>query len=278
MRKYLIIFLLLMTSVSVHGAEWVLVWSDEFDYTGLPDSSKWNYEEGFVRNREVQYYTRERKENARVENGVLIIEARKEHFKNPKLQTFGPEYGDDTIAMNSELEFAEYTSASLTTLNKKSFTFGRIEVRAKLPEGKGTHPGIWTLGTNIRSIGWPRCGEIDILEFLGKRPEYIHNTTHYYLDGNHRSNANTVQVDKPYNDFHLYAIEWSPDRIDFFFDQKKTKTFYISNAGKGEENPFRKAHYLLIDFALGSKWAGEIDEAIMPQKFLIDYVRIYEKK
>lgn len=122
--------LILLTIASIaHAAEWKLVWSDEFNYQGLPDPSTWGYEEGFVRNHELQYYTRERKENVRVENGMLTIEGRKEHFKNPTRT--GP-------------EFSEYTSASLITLNKASWCFGRIEARAKLPQGKGVWPAFWT--------------------------------------------------------------------------------------------------------------------------------------
>ncbi|MDR3246305.1 MAG: glycoside hydrolase family 16 protein, partial [Prevotellaceae bacterium] len=127
--------------------KWELIWSDEFNYSGLPNSRKWNYEEGFVRNREAQYYTKARLENAKVENGELVITARKEAY-----------------------DAASYTSASINTRGKFEFQGGRIEVRAKLPEGRGVWPAIWTLGTNINKVGWPVCGEIDIMEFVGYEP------------------------------------------------------------------------------------------------------------
>jgi beta-glucanase (GH16 family) len=251
--------MLLMTQNCVHAEEWKLIWSDEFDYQGLPDKTKWDYEEGFVRNNESQYYTRERLENARVEAGLLVLECRKEHFTPKK---HAP---------------VEYTAASLITLNKASWQYGRIEVRAKLPQGKGVWPAIWPLGTNISRVGWPACGEIDIMEFIGKEPGNIYGTLHYAIDGKHQSDGGKIETAKPYDDFHIYALEWHPDRIDVFFDSKKYRTVLIDKAGKGEDNPFRKPHYLLINFALGGSWGGPIDETVLPQKFLIDYVRIYKE-
>ena len=252
--------LCILLACGVQASEWELVWSDEFDYQGLPDKAKWDYEEGFVRNHESQYYTRARLENARVENGMLVIECRKEHF---------------TPANHLPVE---YTSASLVTRNKASWQYGRIEVRAKLPQGKGVWPAIWTLGTNISKISWPACGEIDIMEFVGKEPKNIHGTIHYAVDGKHQSDGGKLEADKPYGDFHVYAVEWDTNRIDFFFDGKIYHTVLIEKAGKGEDNPFRKPHYLLINFALGGSWGGPIDETIFPQKYLIKYVRIYKQK
>ena len=251
--------MLLMTLNCVHAEEWKLIWSDEFDYQGLPDKTKWDYEEGFVRNNESQYYTRERLENARVEAGLLVLECRKEHFTPEK---HAP---------------VEYTAASLITLNKASWQYGRIEVCAKLPQGKGVWPAIWTLGTNISRVGWPACGEIDIMEFVGKEPGNIYGTLHYAIDGKHQSDGGKIETAKPYDDFHIYALEWHSDRIDVFFDSKKYHTVLIDKAGKGEDNPFRKPHYILINFALGGSWGGPIDETVLPQKFLIDYVRIYRE-
>lgn len=256
--------LILLTIASIaHAAEWKLVWSDEFNYQGLPDPSTWGYEEGFVRNHELQYYTRERKENVRVENGMLTIEGRKEHFKNPTRT--GP-------------EFSEYTSASLITLNKASWCFGRIEARAKLPQGKGVWPAFWTLGANRAEVGWPKCGEIDIMEFVGKEPDTIYGTVHYSRDDKHQSSGNHIKTIRPFDDFHIYAIEWYPDHIDFFVDERKYHTFDSEPAGEGVENPFRKSHYLLINLALGGSWGGVMDDAILPQQYLIDYVRVYQKQ
>lgn len=251
--------------------KWKLVWSDEFDYEGLPDKKKWDYEEGFVRNNEMQFYTRSRKENARVEKGMLVIEGRKEKYENPR---YVPESKD----WRKKREFASYTAASLITLNKASWKYGRIEVRAKLPHGKGIWPAIWTLGANRSKVRWPGCGEIDIMEFVGKHPNLVHGTVHFAMEGKHRSDGGKLKTEKPYADFHVYAIEWNADRIDFFFDDVKYHTFIIDKAGAGEDNPFRKPHYLLVNLALGGTWGGPIDDSVLPQRYLIDYVRVYEAK
>ncbi|WP_415407801.1 family 16 glycosylhydrolase [Sulfurovum sp. CS9] len=261
----------LLTAGSIDADKWKLVWSDEFNYEGLPDKSKWTCEEGFIRNEEKQYYTRDRKENARVENGTLIIEARKEKFENPI-------YDENSTDWRESREYAEYTSASLITENKASWKYGRIEVRAKLPQGLGIWPAIWTLGTSCSEVGWPECGEIDIMEYIGRMPDTIYTTVAYVLSGGMVRERGNHVTDNPFADFHIYAMEWYPDRIDFFFDKIKYYSFQVENAGEGEDNPFRKPHYLLINFALGGKWTGEIDNSIFPQKYIIDYVRIYEQK
>jgi beta-glucanase (GH16 family) len=237
---------------------WTMVWSDEFNYTGLPDSSKWSYEHGFIRNREKQYYTRGRAENARVEGGMLIIEGRKENFKVKSGDT------------------AQYTSASLIAKTPGNWIYGRIEVRAKLPEGKGVWPAIWTLGANLPQVGWPACGEIDIMEFVGKEPDNIYSTLHYRSAGVHKLNQKRFHTIRPSDDFHVYSTEWYPDRIDFFFDGEKYQSVQTDDAGLGLENPFRNPQKLLINLAFGGSWGGEIDDAMFPQKFLIDYVRIYK--
>jgi len=256
---------------SAPGSKWELVWSDEFDHDGLPDPAKWSYEEGFIRNHEQQYYTRERKENARVENGMLIIEGRKEQFKNPR-------YRPGSSNSRSADEYAQYTAASLITYGKASWLYGRIEVRAKLPHGLGVWPAIWMLGDNHKSVGWPRCGEIDIMEFVGHDPNHVHATVHYSLDGRHKSSGSQLQTPAPYDDFHIYAVEWSKDRMDFFFDNQKYHTFELKAADENGENPFRKPQFLMINLALGGAWGGKIDDAIMPQKYLIDYVRVFKEK
>jgi beta-glucanase (GH16 family) len=255
----------------LYAAEWQLVWSDEFDYTGLPDSTKWDYEVGFVRNLEMQYYTHANLKNARVENGVLVIEGRRERIANPK-------YKPGTDSWIEQREMGQYTSASLTTRGKESWTYGRIEVRAKLPWGKGTWPAIWMLGTNISKVKWPSCGEIDIMEQVGKTPDRIFGTAHYVVNGKHEYDQGKIEVNKPSADFHIYAINWYKDRIDFFFDDSKYFTFPLDKAGKGEDNPYRKPQFLIINLALGGSWGGEIDNSIFPQKYLIDYVRVYKSK
>lgn len=265
--KTLLVAMAMLTCLPVNSnaADWKLVWSDEFSADGLPDSTKWGYETGYVRNAELQYYTRARLENARVENGMLVIEGRKESYPIP-----GARPGD-------ERQVADYTAASLITQNKESWTYGRIEVRAKLPRGQGVWPAIWTLGTNRGEVGWPRCGEIDIMEYIGREPETIHGTLHFSVDGEHRSNGKSIDSPEPYADFHIYAAEWYPDHIDIFFDDNLYQHFMVDSADDGDTNAFRKPHYLLVNLALGGSWAGELDDSILPQQYLIDYVRVYEQ-
>ena len=237
------------------AGEWSLVWSDEFDVEGLPDEARWTYEEGLIRNEEAQYYTR-RAENARVEDGTLVIEARRERY-----------------------ESAEYTSASLTTQGKASWRYGRIEVRAKLPTGRGMWPAIWMLGTNIDEVGWPECGEIDIMENVGFDPDRIHGNVHTEAF-NHVLGTNkgaSIELPRPHEDFHVYAVEWYPSHIDFFVDE--VQYFSFQNTGGGvSEWPFDQPHYLIINAAIGGGWGGQqgIDDSIFPQRYYIDYVRVYE--
>jgi beta-glucanase (GH16 family) len=233
-----------------------LVWAEEFNYSGLPDPSKWQYEEGLIRNNEAQYYTKERLKNTRVENGVLTITAHKEEF-----------------------EGAHYTSASINTKGKYEFTRGRIEARAKLPEGRGTWPAIWTLGTNIDEVDWPACGEIDIMEFVGYEPDKVYANVHT-KDYNHaigKGRGGSLTVTKPFADFHVYAVEWYNDRMDFYFDDIKYYTCPRKGEGIGEW-PFEAPQYLLINLAIGGAWGGTmgINDAIFPVEYQIDYVRVYK--
>jgi beta-glucanase (GH16 family) len=257
------------------AGEWKLVWSDEFDRPGLPDATKWGYEEGFVRNNEAQYYTRQRSENARVEGGMLVIESRKERFKNPGFDPAAPAQSSS----RKKREFAEYTSASLTTQGKASWTYGRIEVRAKLPSGRGTWPAIWMLGTN-RSVGWPACGEVDIMEFVGYEPGIVHANIHTrkYNHVQKTNKGDKHALPDASEAFHVYAVEWFPDHMDFFVDGNKYFTFRNENTG-ADAWPFDKDHYLILNLAIGGAWGGTkgIDESIFPQKFLIDYVRVYQQ-
>ncbi len=267
----ILVTILALTAGAQAARPWELVWSDEFNTPGLPDAKKWDYEEGWVRNNELQYYTRRRAENAVVTGGMLVITGRKEKYPNPK-------YKAGSKDRRKNRKHADYTAASLITRGKFSFRYGRIEVRAKLPKGKGVWPAIWTLGVDRSVNRWPRCGEIDIMEYVGKDPHRVHGNAHYAVDGKHRSMAGRHKTKAPYDGFHVYAIEWFPDRIDFYFDKVKFHTFPIDRAGKGADNPFRRPHYLLINLALGGSWGGPMDDKILPQKYLVDYVRIYKQK
>lgn len=230
-----------------------LVWSEEFDYIGFPDPTKWSFEEGFIRNREPQYYTAKRLQNAFVNDGVLIISAHKEAYKN-----------------------AQFTSASIHTKGKFEFTYGRLEVRAKIPKGSGVWPAIWTLGTNINESSWPLCGEIDIMEFWGHNPSTIQANVHTKLY-NHaigKGRGGEISVEKPWEDFHIFAVEWYPDRMDFYFDSTLYYSCKKKNEGIGEW-PFDAPQYLLINHALIAD-IDKIDENIFPSRYYIDYVRYYK--
>ena len=270
-----ILILIVFFSSAAHAAQWKLVWSDEFDYERLPDSTRWNYEEGFVRNRELQYYTKARSRNAVVENGMLVMEAGKERFKNP---LYDPAVKND---WRKEREYAEYTSASLTTQDRASWKYGRIEVRAKLPTGRGMWPAIWMLGSNIGEVGWPRCGEIDIMENVGYNPDTVYGTVHTekYNHVLKTQKGSRIGVVQPHMDFHVYAVEWDSLKIDFFVDN--TKYFTFRNDGTGEAAwPFDRDHYLILNIADGGAWGGSqgVDGDIFPQRMYVDYVRIYQKQ
>jgi beta-glucanase (GH16 family) len=237
---------------------WELIWADEFNYEGLADPSKWNYEVGFIRNREKQYYTKARPENARVENGTLIIESRKEKYQK-----------------------AGYTSASLHTWHKVEWLYGRIEVRAKLPTGTGMWPAIWMLGTNRDNVGWPTCGEIDIMENVGFDPNIVHANIHTKAYNHVRgtNKGSKIKAEKPYEQYHLYAIEWYKDRIEFFLGDEEYFTFKNEETGNAVW-PYDKPHYLILNAAIGGTWGGQrgIDDTIFPQKYYIDYVRVFKRK
>jgi len=248
-----------------HSAGWKLVWSDEFDVPGAPDPARWKYEVGYIRNRESQYYTDDRRENARVEDGCLVIEAKKENYPIPGKP--------DT--------FAAHTSASLHTRGRAQWLYGRIEVRAKLPTGRGTWPAIWMLSESISTAGWPACGEIDIMENVGYDPHKIHGTVHTraYNHTKRTEKGGSVTIDRPYDDFHVYAIEWDQQKIDFFVDDQKYFTFTNDGQGNADTWPFDQPFFLKLNLAIGGMWGGRrgIDDSIFPQKFLIDYVRVYQR-
>lgn len=233
---------------------WALAWSDEFDRPGPPDASRWDHEEGFLRNQELQYYTR-RTENARVEDGHLVIEARRE--------AFGP---------------GQYTAASLVTRGRQSIRYGKVEVRAKLPRGRGMWPAIWMLGEDIATAGWPRCGEIDIMEHVGFEPGRVHATVHTeaynHVQGTQRGGS--LDVGDLYDTFRVYAVEWRPDRIDFSVDGRPYFTFRKEGSSVAVW-PFDRPHYLIMNIAVGGSWGGQqgVDDAVFPQRMTIDYVRVY---
>ena len=239
---------------------WKLIWSDEFNQDGLPDSSKWNYQTGGNGwgNNELQYYTEKDTNNVVIKNGILHITAIK--------QKTGKNL---------------YTSARLTTKNKAGFKYGKIEARAKLPAGRGTWPAIWMLAENIDEAGWPAGGEIDIMEHVGYEKDTVRGTVHTdaynHVKGTQKGAA--VFIADPYGSFHDFSIEWTPEKIDFFMDGKMYYRF--ENEHKTEKEwPFDQQFYLILNLAIGGNWGGKmgVDETIFPANFQIDYVRVFQKQ
>lgn len=246
-----------------------LIWQDEFNYTGLPDVHKWKFETGFHRNREQQYYTN-RKENVIVQKGSLIITGRKQTLRNAS-------YKKGSEKWQHKDSLAYYTSGSIKTQGIAGFLYGRIEIRAKLPQGSGMWPAFWMMGVNRNEVGWPDCGEIDIMEFAGAHPFEIHGTLHY-PDRNteYKSDGSKITDSTIHSAFHVFAIEWSKSSIDFYFDKKLYHSFNIESTRLGKKNPFNKAFFLKLNLAMGARWPGPIDDTVLPQQLLIDYVRVYK--
>ncbi len=235
---------------------WKMLWADEFDTEGLPDPRKWDYEEGRVRNHEEQFYVRDRRENARVKNDHLIITARREEWQG-----------------------ASVTSACLVTLGKFDFRYGKLEIKARLPKGRGTWPALWLMGSNIQAEGWPRCGEIDLMEYVGFMPDVAHFTVHTEAFNHlrHNQKGTTLRVENLCEDFHRYGLLWTPQELVWFFDG--TPVFRYANDGEGKSQwPFDHPVYLLMNLAIGGTWGGRegVDPAIFPAEFVIDYVRIWQ--
>lgn len=238
---------------------WKLAWSDEFNYSGLPDDTKWKFETGGHGwgNHELQYYTDKDSSNAFVKDGQLRITALKKQFDK-----------------NS------YTSAKLITKGKKLFQYGRIEVRAKLPAGRGTWPAIWMLGDNIDKVDWPDCGEIDIMEHVGFKKDTVFGSIHTKVF-NHVIGTQTTKgmlIADPYTSFHTYGIEWTKEKISFFIDDKQYLEFNNQHKTTAEW-PFDALFYLILNLAVGGDWGGQqgIDDTIFPASMYVDYVRVFEK-
>ncbi len=237
-----------------------LFWSEDFDKEGLVDTAYWSYDEGDHGwgNNELQYYTKSDKENAVVQNGVLKITAKK----------------DGALPKG-------YSSARLVTKNKIFRKYGYIEVRAKLPQGVGTWPAIWMLPEENKYGGWPSSGEIDIMEHVGYDPGNVHGTVHT-LAFNHTRGTQKGKIEEVptfAESFHLYAIDWQADKIDFYIDGKWYHTFENTKNGF-EEWPFDHEFHLILNLAVGGNWGGAkgIDENIWPQTLEIDYIRWYFQK
>jgi beta-glucanase (GH16 family) len=240
-----------------------LLWADEFQYSGVPDSLKWSFDLGDGcphvcgwGNNEEQYYTKNPK-NVRVSNGMLILEAHQEpHGGKP------------------------FTSSRIISKYKGDWLYGRIEVRARLPRGKGTWPAIWMLSTDWKYGGWPASGEIDIMEHVGFDPGVIHGTIHTETFNHQKKTQKEGKITIPdvQDQFHVYAIDWTKDKIDFYVDDQKYHTVTRAHTDAPSEWPFDQRFHIIMNIAVGGFWGGMkgIDQNIWPQRLEIDYVRVYK--
>ncbi|REG98089.1 glycoside hydrolase family 16 protein [Flavobacterium aquicola] len=237
------------TSISITVlVESKLVWADEFNTDGAPDPTKWTFmiwDPGHVNN-ELQSYT-DRSENTIVQGGVLKIKAIKE------------KYGK-----------GDFSSGRLESNGKFDFTYGKVVIRAKLPTGVGTWPAVWMLGSNIGSAGWPACGEIDILESVGKDPHVNHSSLHSPGRSGATPDTGTINVPNDNTEFHIYTADWTASYIKFYVDDKLYYTFINS-----DKFPFNKNFYLIVNLAMGGVWGGPVDPDFTSSTLEVDYIRVY---
>ena len=231
-----------------------LIWQDEFNIPGKPDTSRWGYDTGNGcpavcgwGNNELQYYT-DRTENAIVEDGILKIKAKRENYNG-----------------------AAFTSARLLSKGKFSVKYGRIEARVRVPEGVGTWPAFWMLGANIDKVGWPNCGEIDIMEHRGYELNKIFGTLHYPAHHGENANGKTLVVENAAKEFHVYTAEWTEEHISISVDGK-----LIHKVQNKKDIPFNHEFFILLNMAIGGGFAGPVDPAFSHATFEIDYVRVYQ--
>ncbi len=235
---------------------WDLVWHDEFDGDSI-DEANWTYDLGGHGwgNGESQHYTN-RSENARLEDGMLVIEARQEPYMG-----------------------SYYTSARLKSQGLQEFQYGRIEARLKVPPGRGLWPAFWMLGSNFEEVGWPDCGEIDIMEYIGREPDLILGTMHGpgYSGALGLSHWNRQDYDIA-DDFHTYAVEWNEDQITWFYDGEEYGTYARSDIGE-REWPFDQPFFIILNLAVGGTLPGPIGlDTVFPTQYLVDYVRVFQEQ
>jgi beta-glucanase (GH16 family) len=235
-----------------------LVWADEFNTGNSPDTSKWVYETGGNGwgNNELEYYTA-RPENASISNGNLVIEARKESYNG-----------------------RNYTSARLITRGKGQWTYGKFEIRAKIPRGRGTWPAIWLLSAN-NPLKWPDDGELDIMEEVGHAPNMIHGTAHnkLYNGGNGKQKGDSKFIPDAQDSFHVYSLEWTNTQVTWLIDNTVFYSYYDPSLGI-DGWPYNKDFFMILNVAVGGNWGGAlgVDDSVFPQSMLVDYVRVYQKK
>jgi len=246
-------------------SRWTLVWSDEFNGPdgSRPDAAKWKFEVGGNGwgNQELQYYTT-RPENSFIRGGNLVIQTLQESFT-----------GTDRVTRN-------YTSARMTTQGLFEQAYGRFEARVKIPRGQGIWPAFWLLGNDFGKVGWPACGEIDIMENIGKEPSTIHGSMHgpgYSGDFDFTSVYKLPGGVNFFDDFHVFAIEWEPGTVRFYVDQELYSTFTPSRLPAGRKWVFDHPFFIVLNVAVGGLWPGLPDSTtVFPQAMLVDYVRVYK--
>lgn len=249
-----------------NASEWSLIWQDDFDGEAgtPPDPDHWVHDIGGAGwgNNEWQYYT-DRPENAALDgDSALVITARQE---NPS----------DLFCWYGKCRF---TSARLTTKGKFEFTYGKVEARLKLPSGQGIWPAFWMLGANFLAKGWPNCGEIDIMENIGREPRILHGTVHGpgYSGANGIGNALTHNEDLA-DDFHVFGITWEPDLIRWNMDGRQYH-YLTPRSLQGKDWVFDHDFFILLNLAVGGRWPGYPDETtVFPQSLIVDWVRVYQK-
>jgi len=235
-----------------------LAWSDEFDGATI-NTDNWTFETGATGwgNNELQNYTNG--DNAELVDGKLIITARK---------------------VDENMEVGSYTSSRIISEGKKEFQYGRLEIRAKLPSGTGIWPAIWMLGSNFRSVGWPACGEMDIMEYVGYEPDVVHSTVHTPSGYGGNGDGSSKSLVTCEEEFHIYGLFWTEKELVFYTDNIENVTHIYNPTMKTTENwPFDQPHFFILNVAVGGNWGGAqgIDNTIFPQKLEIDYVRVYQE-
>jgi beta-glucanase (GH16 family) len=254
------------TGQAASATVWSLVWRDEFDGPNgsAVDSTKWGFDIGGNGwgNNELETYTN-RTVNSDLEGGSLVIKTLKETFTGP-----------DNITRN-------FTSARLLTKNKFTLTYGRVEARIKVPFGQGLWPAFWMLGDNIGSVSWPNCGEIDVMENIGKEPSIVHGTFHGpgYSGANGITAAYTLPGRPKFSDdFHTFAVEWEPNVMRFYVDGLRYKTRTPADLPQGTTWVFNHPFFILLNVAVGGGFPGNPDETtVFPQRMQVDYVRVYQR-
>ena len=278
MNKFTFVFIFSLFFIALNAEEYSLVWSDEFNEDGSPNKELWNYENGFVRNNELQWY---QQDNAYCKDGHLIIEGRKENRPNPIFEKNSDDW-------RKKRQTIQYTSSSINTRGKKEFLYGRVEVRARIPLESGAWPAIWTLGTNME---WPSNGEIDIMEYYRIKgiPHILANAA-WGTDTRYSAKWRTKAIpfsdfttkDKDWGDkFHIWRMDWDEQSIKLYLDDELLNAIPLSETINGtlgnHKNPFKQPHYLLLNLALGGQHGGEPAAEAFPMKYEIDYVRVYQK-